>query len=157
VSHSFGTRCAAQTSGTDISLLCARAASLDANPDDYRGDTIRTSPSTPFVFATTRGKTSSTRGYLCAYALDPQTGHLVSPSSKPSAVFQTPTSGGRANAIEVIETRGRGRGDELEWIVLTDEEERLVLVISWNGVEFVEVSRVQLEEGDGASHAVWLE
>lgn len=127
------------------------------NPDDYRGDTIRISPSTPFVFATTRGKDVSTRGYLCAYALHPIMGHLMQPSAPPSAVFETPTNGGRANAIEVIETRGRGHADEKEWIVLTDEQEGLVLVISWDGAQFEEISRVELEKGDGASHAVWLD
>jgi carboxy-cis,cis-muconate cyclase len=131
---------------------------LDADPNDFRGDTIRISPSTPFIFATTRGKDTSTRGYLCAYQIDPTSGHLVHPNSPPSAIFQTPTSGGRANAIEVIQTHGRGKDEhEVEWLVLTDEQDGLVLVISWNGTSFEQVSRVELLPGDGASHAVWLE
>lgn len=129
------------------------------DPHQYRGDTIRLSKSTPFVFATTRGKDASVRGFLCAYAIDPLTGHLVRPSEAPSAVWETPTSGGKANAIEVIDVKGRdgGLGDEKDWIVLTDSEQGLVMVIAWDGEAFEEVSRVQLMHGDGASHAVWLE
>ncbi|KAJ9125868.1 hypothetical protein QFC24_002652 [Naganishia onofrii] len=145
----------------------------DDDPHAYRGDTIRISKSTPYVFATTRGATPATRGWLCAYAVDPATGHLANPrqgqgaENEPSAVFRTPTSGGKANAIEVIAVNGRGRRfeaegegqgrEEMDWIVLTDSEQGLVLVISWNGHEFREVSRVKMMEGDGASHAVWLE
>lgn len=57
----------------------------------------------------------------------------------------------------MIDSKQRGFPDEKEWIVLTDSELGLVLIISWDGVEFKEVSRVKLEEGDGASHAVWLD
>lgn len=115
--------------------------------------------------------------------MDPVTGHLVDPAEgngqgpdndgtkgAPTAVFRTPTSGGKANAIEVVAVNGRGRRttddsgssasserEEMDWIVLTDSEQGLVLVISWDGHEFHEVSRVKMEEGDGASHAVWLE
>lgn len=74
------------------------------------------------------------------------------------AVYETPTNGGKANAIEVVAVNGRGKGDEQEWIVLTDDSDPgLVVVISWNGQAFEEVSRVELMQGDGASHAVWLE
>ncbi|GHJ87651.1 hypothetical protein NliqN6_4053 [Naganishia liquefaciens] len=129
-----------------------------ADPHDYRGDTIRLSATTPFVFATTRGKDASTRGLLCAYAIDETTGHLVAPGQAPAAVYETPTNGGKANAIEVVAVNGRGKGDEREWIVLTDDSDPgLVVVISWNGEAFEEVSRVELMQGDGASHAVWLE
>jgi carboxy-cis,cis-muconate cyclase len=109
------------------------------------------------VFATTRGKTSTTPGYLCAFALDPDSSHLTSPSSPPAAVYQTPTSGGKANAIEVIQVNGRGTEGEKEWIVLTDDEEGWVVVISWDGIKLEEVTRVKLLPSDGASHAVWLE
>ncbi|KAJ9121699.1 hypothetical protein QFC22_002319 [Naganishia vaughanmartiniae] len=145
---------------------------MDDDPDLYRGDTIRLSRSTHHVFATTRGATAETRGWLCAYAVDPATGHLLNSAegAPPTAVWRTPTSGGKANAIEVIAVNGRGRHaegagegegergrEEMDWIVLTDSEQGLVLVISWDGHEFKEVSRVQMDEGDGASHAVWLE
>jgi carboxy-cis,cis-muconate cyclase len=82
---------------------------------------------------------------------------LVDPDAVPAAVFETPTSGGKANAIEVIATNGRGKEGEEDWLVLTDSEQGLCLVIGWDGERFEEVSRVQMMEGDGASHAVWLE
>lgn len=129
---------------------------LGHDPHDYRGDTIRLSKTTPFVFATTRGKDSSVHGYLAAYELNSED-RLVHPNSVPAAVFETPTSGGKANAIEILDVKGRGDGNEKEWLVLTDSEKGLVLIISWDGKDFKEVSRLQLEEGDGASHAVWVE
>lgn len=85
-------------------------------------------------------------------------GHLVAPGEAPAAIWETPTSGGKANAIEVVAVNGRGgRPEEKDWIVLTDGEEGMVLVLSWDGVKFDEVSRVHMMEGDMASHAVWLE
>lgn len=53
--------------------------------------------------------------------------------------------------------QGEGEAEEKDWIVLTDSEQGLVLVLSWDGEKFQEVSRVKMMEGDGASHAVWLE
>jgi carboxy-cis,cis-muconate cyclase len=127
------------------------------DPHDYRGDTLRLSKTTNHIFVTTRGKDSSVRGYLVAFSLDPTTGHLSSPDSPPVAAYQTPTSGGKANAIEVTAVNGRGRNGELDWIALTDGEEGFVEVLSWDGEKFDEVDRVGLEQGDLASHAVWLE
>ncbi|KAJ9102495.1 hypothetical protein QFC21_002895 [Naganishia friedmannii] len=160
---------------TEQGLSYVHSSSLIPKGDDphtYRGDTIRISKSTPYVFATTRGADPSIQGWLCAYAIDPATGHLLNPGEgeAPSAVYRTPTSGGKANAIEVIAVNGRGRQvvapsssdasearEEMDWLVLTDSEQGLVLVISWDGYDFREISRVKMEEGDGASHAVWLE
>lgn len=136
--------------------------SATQDPHDYRGDTVRVSHVTPFVFATTRGKDASVRGLLVAFELDSDPvnggGALLRPGAGPTATFETPTSGGKANAIEVLPARGRGQaGEKEEWLVLTDSEQGLVLIVSWDGKRFEEVSRVQLEHGDGASHAVWVE
>jgi carboxy-cis,cis-muconate cyclase len=139
------------------SLVVGPPPSSGDDPHDYRGDTLRLSKTTNHIFVTTRGKDSSVRGYLVAFSLDPTTGHLSSPDSPPVAAYQTPTSGGKANAIEVTAVNGRGRNGELDWIALTDGEEGFVEVLSWDGEKFDEVDRVGLEQGDLASHAVWLE
>lgn len=137
--------------------------SSSQDPHDFRGDTVRLSRTTPFVFATTRGKDANVRGLLVAFELETSSssqgrGGLLRPDQGPQAIFETPTSGGKANAIEVLPAQGRGGAKEdEEWLVLTDSEQGLVLVISWDGIRFEEVSRVKLEEGDGASHAVWVE
>jgi carboxy-cis,cis-muconate cyclase len=114
------------------------------------------SKSTSHIFVTTRGKDSSVRGYLVAFALD-SNGYLAFPSAAPTASYQTPTSGGKANAIEVTATNGRGKEGELDWLVLTDGEEGFVMVLGWDGERFEEVDRVQFEDGDMASHAIWLD
>ncbi len=41
--------------------------------------------------------------------------------------------------------------------MLTDGEEGFVMVLGWDGERFEEVDRVELEEGDMASHAIWLD
>ncbi len=129
---------------------------LGDDPHDYRGDTLRLSKTTSHVFATTRGKDTTVRGHLVAFELSPS-GHLAHPEAPPAATYQTPTSGGKANAIEVTAAHGRGTPGELDWIVLTDGEEGFVMVLGWDGREFSEIDRVPLQEGDLASHAIWLD
>jgi carboxy-cis,cis-muconate cyclase len=81
--------------------------------------------------------------------------------------WETPTSGGKANAIELKAQIG----DEGEgvWIVLTDDEPSGgdgvgVRVLAWDaqtGVRVVAAWPEGVEDGDeamrGASHAVWLD
>ena len=147
------------------------------------------SNSPPFLFATTRGNTPAHRGYLAVFALTPE-GLLAAPPSRTSASaanhvtsssnylgeaevepverYETPTSGGKANAIEIApysisssySSVGTTDSDGVEWIVLTDDEQGYVLVLEWSanreGGSFKELSRVQLDEGSLASHAIWL-
>lgn len=52
----------------------------------------------------------------------------------------------------------QGSGEEgKEFVALTDSEEGLVLVLSWDGEKMDEVARVKLEGGAGAATAVWLD
>lgn len=87
---------------------------------------------------------------------------------EPVHLFETPTSGGKANAIslapyEVSSAPESGGEEGVEWLVLTDDDEGWVFVVEWSARRgtFEELSRVKLgedEEGKSvmASHAVWL-
>jgi carboxy-cis,cis-muconate cyclase len=66
-------------------------------------------------------------------------------------MWETPTSGGWANAIQPGPTV-----DGIEYIALTDSAEGLVMVLSWDGREFKEAARAKLDEGVGPATAVWL-
>ncbi|KAK2459982.1 hypothetical protein APHAL10511_007988 [Amanita phalloides] len=67
----------------------------------FRGDTLFVSPSTRALFTTTRGATSRTRGWLSVFALD-EGGLFLEDDPKFVERFETPTSGGKANAIDVL-------------------------------------------------------
>jgi carboxy-cis,cis-muconate cyclase len=79
--------------------------------------------------------------------------------------WETPTSGGRANAIEI---RIKNE-DEGAWIILTDDEQgqgggTAVRVLEWGPIGGVRVSAEwptsdSAERGsiEGASHAIWLD
>jgi len=115
--------------------------------------------------------TSKTRGYVTAWSLDlsspTSSGPLISPTS-PRDSYLTPTSGGKANAIEWtprynLEGLG-GQQLEQDLLVLTDDEQGYILVMEWDGSDLKEMARTKLpgkssEDGvgdEGASHAVWL-
>lgn len=157
----------------------------------YRGDTLRFSQDGRFLYATTRGMTPATRGYVAVWAVAPD-GTLSSldyqqaEAYAPVTRYQTPTYGGKANAVEAFPfhagawTEGSGGGGEgggggkegevrvtKDWIVLTDDGEGWVWVLEFDVERGTvrEVAGVQLgrqegatkeEEGTGASHAVWL-
>lgn len=80
----------------------------------------------------------------------------------PLAMYETPTSGGKANAISVAPPSSWSFSSSGEYIVLTDDEQGFIFVLSWDaergGVE--EVARTKLGGFDGedvmASHAIWL-
>lgn len=142
---------------------------ISYDPSDYRGDTIRLLPAQlkqtlfastadketwmtkNYIFATTRGKDLQHKGVLAVLEQD-------SDSLKLLSLWPTPTSGGKANAIEF-----RIHGDEDDpriLIVLTDDEVGWVMVLEWN--PFFEapiklISKTLIDQpGIGASHAVWL-
>jgi carboxy-cis,cis-muconate cyclase len=152
----------------------------------FRGDTLRLGPSTSShpaprrLFATTRGAKPDIRGWLCVLDLDPKTGLLLSapPAQDDDATtgdkyaisrWRTPTSGGKANAIELIARpaiNGNDGEDEGVYVVLTDDDERSaagVRVLEWTPTEGfgVVAEWPSTEEGpevmEGGSHAVWLD
>ncbi|KAL2428764.1 Muconate cycloisomerase 1 [Exophiala dermatitidis] len=68
-------------------------------------------------------------------------------------MYETPTSGGWANAIQPGPTVGG-----VEYLVLTDSEEGWVFILGWDGAarKMREVARTKLDDGAGAATAVWL-
>ncbi|KAL8286216.1 hypothetical protein RQP46_004704 [Phenoliferia psychrophenolica] len=129
----------------------------------YRGDTLRFSQDGQYLFVTTRGMTTDTKGYVAVWHVAPD-GTLGSSSigtkedpHAPLDRFETATSGGKANAIETFPFHPEGQEVRKDWIVLTDDIEGWVWVLEWDGKKIEEVAGVKLEEeGTGASHAVWL-
>ncbi|PFH47560.1 hypothetical protein AMATHDRAFT_6618 [Amanita thiersii Skay4041] len=144
--------------------------SNETNSTKFRGDTLLLAPPTPAhpaphaLFATTRGSKPDTRGWLSIFALDHEGFFAPSHSSVTGTAgtrpaeprdepgierFETPTSGGKANAIDLLSkstssgsrTQSRVYGvDQLEfkqaplsgdeqlgedgvWILLTDDDE----------------------------------
>lgn len=78
---------------------------------------------------------------------------------EPLALWETPTSGGWANAVEPapkgISTLTQDGG--CDYLALTDSEEGLVMVLSWDGKAVEELARTKLPDGAGAATAVWLD
>ena len=162
---------------------------LRSDASGFRGDTLRLRPPTAgsprptHLFATTRGGVRGVRGWLVVFALD-EDGLFVGGGDSYDSIeiseagevgvdrWETPTSGGRANAIEL---RAKDEsGDDGVWIVLTDDEElegdgpvAAVRVLEWDSVygvrsvvewpsgENAETENLTLVEG--ASHAIWLD
>lgn len=152
-------------------------SSLDSARKQYRGDTLRISRDGERLYVTTRGKTVAEKGFISVWELDADGSVVESTafSSERSGYralhrYETETSGGKANAIEVFPFESAIDGEEQlsrDWLVLTDDEQGFVTVLEWNEKksELSEMARVQLgtqqgartdEIGTGASHAVWL-
>ncbi|KAL2413634.1 Muconate cycloisomerase 1 [Exophiala dermatitidis] len=68
-------------------------------------------------------------------------------------MYETPTSGGWANAIQPGPTVG-----DVEYLALTDSEEGWVFILGWDGAarKMREVARTRLDDGAGAATAAWL-
>ncbi|SGY31077.1 BQ5605_C002g01208 [Microbotryum silenes-dioicae] len=144
-------------------------SSFESTRLDYRGDTLRLSQSGRFLYATTRGKTSATKGFVSTWAVNDD-GTLGSSKDdfEPLDRFVTSTSGGKANAVEAfpfhVGVQGGKIKEDRDWVLLTDDQDGWVWVLEWDGVQMRELCGVQLggqegaekDEGTGASHAVWL-
>jgi carboxy-cis,cis-muconate cyclase len=131
----------------------------DKDPKKYWADEVRLSTgpdaSRPkYMYASTRGLEAHTMGYVAAFALK-EDGTLE--SEEAIHIWETPTSGGLANAIEPAPWTK----DEIQYLAMTDSEEGWVFVLSFDGKEIQEVARLNLgktEEGEvvGCATAVWL-
>ena len=152
---------------THVARADMLAAPQAANRHEYRGDTLRFSSDLQYIFATTRGKTAETKGLLIAYRLSisAPTAHSSTEAGEYAvqltevARFETRTSGGKANAIELAPHSGEG-GDLM---VLTDDEQ------GWMDILFFDTAKETFElrattqlpaledgQAQGASHAIWL-
>jgi len=136
------------------------------------------SPSPKFIVVTTRGSISSVRGWLSIFPLD-EDGDFASPPisnedpDKDVERYETLTSGGKANAIDIRSKEGANIDGV--WILLTDDDESTAIsgtgavrVLEWDGWNTGGVKLVAEwpSEGDvfedreriqGASHAIWLD
>lgn len=158
-----------------------------ASNHHFRGDTLMLAPSTSvnpnptFLITTTRGSSSDVRGWLSVFplavngdfaSLEPNEEH-----DQEAERFQTPTSGGKANAIDILPKAG----EDGVWILLTDDDEvtaspngtGAIRVLEWEGwrkggVKIVaewpsvndespSVGSAERERIQGASHAIWLD
>jgi len=169
------------SNGTGLQYISSRSLLPRGLPSNhkFRGDTLTLSPASfnsdkvsDFVVATTRGSTPEVRGWLSIFALDNQ-GEFV-PEDGDGERYETPTSGGKANAIDLL-AKEDGKG---VWILLTDDDERIceaesgrskgaVRVLEWNGFDTGGIKMVAEWPGQhneanvanimGASHAIWLD
>ncbi|ETN46948.1 uncharacterized protein HMPREF1541_01137 [Cyphellophora europaea CBS 101466] len=133
----------------------------EMSPKLFWADEVRTSFSSgsqpKYMYASTRGLEAETKGYLAVFALTEE--GLVDEKQGDKGLldmWQTPTSGGWANAVQPGPTV-----DGMEYLALTDSEEGLVMVCSWDGQTIRECARVKLQGGtegkvEGAATAVWL-
>lgn len=159
---------------TTLEYVASRSLLPDkhaANYSQFRGDTLMLAPpSSAFpnprvLFTTTRGGKSDTRGWLSAFALD-EDGLFTSRVQR----FETPTSGGKANAIDLLQKSASGNGGL--WIVLTDDDDATaspsgtgaVRVLEWDETLIQIVCEWPSSAEDitgerilGASHAIWLD
>ncbi|PWN19826.1 hypothetical protein BCV69DRAFT_313567 [Microstroma glucosiphilum] len=150
-----------------------------ADPHAYRGDTIRLSPCGGYLFATTRGMTTATKGLVTGWKVDLEdlTAPIVEESGETDGAivrFETPTSGGKANAWEwaprypldaphyptssssSTEESTSASGPEgvvQDLAVLTDDELGYILVMQWDGRDLKEVARTQLPGVGGGESA----
>ncbi|KAJ9605880.1 hypothetical protein H2200_009729 [Cladophialophora chaetospira] len=151
-----------------------RIIPAEENEGDYWADEVRTSLSDGdrprYLYASTRGLKKGKNGWVAVYKLTDE--GTIDTSLAPHASFskdessskadsapyngllhlwETPTSGGWANAIQPGPTH-----EGVEYLALTDSEQGFVFVLSWDGMEIKEVARTRLDEGVGAATAVWL-
>lgn len=135
----------------------------------YRGDTLRLSADHRRLYVTTRGKTSSQRGWVATFALESdgsvreeKDGEGLPEGYGAQSRYETQTSGGKANAIEVFpkdfwpsedvavavaaDGAARPGPQGRDYIVLTDDELGYVSILEWRDEwdQLREVAAVQL-------------
>ncbi|KAK0443065.1 Lactonase, 7-bladed beta-propeller-domain-containing protein [Desarmillaria tabescens] len=130
----------------------------------YRGDTLLLAPSAKQIFATARRATHLDPGYISVFSLS-SSGLL----SGQVEYYETPTSGGKAHAIDLLPKASDSLSIPAEslWIVLTDDDPctqapepcASVRILEWDGWDtggIREVAAYSGTEMQGGSHAIFL-
>ena len=164
--------------------------------DHFRGDTLLLPPPTPrnptpnVLIATTRGSSTATRGWLSVFPLDSDGNFVdaevseISNGDVEAHRFRTPTSGGKANAIDILpKSLSNDAAESGLWILLTDDDDvtattgvGAVRVLEWDGwksggiklvsewpspdstdLKSESLDELEGERIEGASHAIWLD
>ena len=124
----------------------------------YWADEVRVGASADgkpkYIYASTRGLEKETMGYVAVFRLT-ENGTI---RGEALHIWETPTSGGWANAVEPTPTLAV---DGTQWLALTDSDEGFVFILSFDGSSIEEVARCKLPAGEsgevaGAATAVWL-
>ncbi|CAO1628239.1 unnamed protein product [Parajaminaea phylloscopi] len=150
------------------SVLPRKALAAGTDRADWRGDTLRLSPSGQHLFATTRGANAAVKGWIAIWELDldSETAPLrhrswrdasgISATEEVEGRYaETSTSGGKANALEwaprhplslpgSLETGRAERHQSKDWAVLTDDEQGFLSVLEWDGDQLREVAKTRL-------------
>lgn len=117
---------------------------------DFWADEVRLSsgpdPSQPqYLYASTRGLVKDTNGYVTVFKIDAD-GYFI--SETPVDIWQTPTSGGIANAIEPAPwyTDAANPKSHTQFLALTDSEEGNVSILKFDGKTISEVCKLALPD-----------
>ncbi|UZJ50785.1 hypothetical protein CBS101457_000105 [Exobasidium rhododendri] len=133
----------------------------------FWADEVRLSPgaSPTHLLASTRGLTPETKGYVALFVLDHE-GRIAEQEREDDVerwtdLWQTPTSGGWANAVEPCYKMLTGPdGSESTYAALTDSERGLVMVLQVKEDKLECVAQLELGEVGGAvrgaATAVWI-
>ncbi|KAK3071611.1 hypothetical protein LTR53_008322 [Teratosphaeriaceae sp. CCFEE 6253] len=135
----------------------------DKDPKHYWADEVRLSTGPHrerprYMYASTRGLEAKTKGFVAVFRLK-EDGMLE--SLEALCIWETPTSGGIANAIEPAPWQKRQEDGDEEYLALTDSEEGWVSILGFDGRRLSEVARLSLGKTEGgevvqAATAVWL-
>lgn len=114
----------------------------------FWADEVVISPDSSVIFATNRGRATSSLGYLYAYSLD-SSGRPT--STTPLFMTKTPTSGGSANAITL-----RQEAEGKLWIALTDSSVGAVYMYQFDGKNVTLTAQLPMKEGSCCTNVAWL-
>ncbi|KAK0497397.1 hypothetical protein EDD18DRAFT_1319693 [Armillaria luteobubalina] len=153
-----------------LTLVASQPLYASGSAQSYRGDTLLLTPSANQIFATTRGATSLNPGYIAVFSLSPS--GLFSGQAE---YYETPTSGGKAHAIDLFSKSASTSLDqetfsvptESVWILLTDDDPctraaepcASVRILEWDGWGTGGIHEVTVYDGtemQGGSHAIFL-
>ncbi|KAJ2975661.1 hypothetical protein NQ176_g5398 [Zarea fungicola] len=118
--------------GKDCAEFWADEVRLSSGPD---------SSNPRYLFASTRGLHSSTKGYVSVFALR-EDGTFKDDAA--IDIWMTPTSGGIANAIEPAPFQQSRHCSGIQYLSLTDSEHGLVMVLGFDGKHIREICRTIL-------------